>query len=102
MQIETAYLSSPNYVFINDVERVEIEEDVYTVLLDLLNKCRIFYNGRGPRPAAELLGRLPERDWAAVLGRGRGGDSNYPVAGFCHAVKRVDARGFLADKQNIH
>ena len=62
MQIETAYFSSPNYVFIDDVERVEIEKDVYASLLDLLNKCRVLYNGRGPRPAAEFLGDLPKRD----------------------------------------
>jgi hypothetical protein len=83
VKVEAADSGRSKDLAINNMQRVDVEEKVHFVCVDLLGERWIFDALSDPPAIAEFLRRIPECDRTAILRFGRSQDSDDLMARLC-------------------
>jgi hypothetical protein len=95
VKIKAADFGSAEDLVVDDIKRVDIEEQVYVVFSHLPGKRRMSDALRHPSAIPEFLGRLPKCGWTAISGFGRREHAHDSMPRFGQHPQRPDADRFF-------
>jgi hypothetical protein len=95
VKVEAADFGSTKDLVVDDIERVDIEEQIYAVFSDLTSERRMSDALRRRGAIAEFLSRLQKCGWTAVSGFGGREHAHNTLPRLGEQPQRLDAGRFF-------